>query len=442
MVIDGNEVHNLKTGSSESVVLNGNVEQFQVTNNRVHDNNNIGIDFIGFEGTCPTSSLDQARNGICRGNTVWNIDTQGNPAYFSGGQYDLSADGIYVDGGANITLERNLVYACDIGIEVASEHSGRFASAILVRDNVVHHCLTEGIAVGGFASSVGWAQNCVFTNNTLFQNDSTQSGSGELLLQYKVTNCTFRNNIFQANAQNLLIGNAFPNSGNIVDYNLYFAPGGVAGSEWQWKNTYRTGFSAYKTFSGNDAHSLFANPQFVGAATNNFHLAATSPALNVGDPAFAVGSGETDFDGKARLQGARVDLGAFEGLVLTLSVAKAPAHLEGSAASPGSTNFSVTLSAPSTQSVTVRYHTTNSTAISGSDYLAKSGTLTFAPGETLKRVTIFFIGDSVPEGDETFFFDLETPLGATIANNRGVGTVNDDDPVVDPASRFEDEPSS
>ncbi len=427
LVLDGNDVHDLKTGSSESVVLNGNVEQFLVTNNRVHDNNNIGIDFIGFEGTCPASSLDQARNGVCRGNTVWNIDTKGNPAYFSGGQYDLSAGGIYVDGGANITIERNLIYACDIGIEVASEHAGRFASAILVRDNVVRHCLTEGIAVGGYASSVGWAQNCTFTNNTLFQNDSTQSGSGELLLQYKVTNCTFKNNIFKANSQNLLIGNPFSNSGNVVDYNLYFAPGGAVGSEWQWKNAYRTGFSAYKTFSGNDAHSLFANPQFIGATTNDFHLTATSPALNAGDPAFAAGSGETDFDGGARLQGARVDLGAFEGLVITLSIANAPTHLEGSAVSPGSTNFSVTLSAPSAQNVTVLYHTTNSTASAGSDYTAKSGKLTFAPGEVLKRVTVSFIGDNTVELNETFFFDLNTPTNATIADSRGVGTIRNDD---------------
>lgn len=439
LVIDGNDVHNLKTGSSESVVLNGNVEQFRVTNNRVHDNNNIGIDFIGFEGTCPTAALDQARNGVCQNNTVWNIDTKGNPAYLSGGQYDLSADGIYVDGGKGITIERNLVSTCDIGIEVASEHSGHFADAVLVRDNVVHHCLTEGISTGGYASSVGWAQNCVFTNNTLFQNDSTQSGSGELLLQYKVTNCTFKNNILQANAQNLLIGNPFGNSGNVVDYNLYFAPGGLANSEWQWKNAYRTGFSAYKTFSGNDAHSLFANPQFVGAAALDFHLAATSPALNAGDPAFAAGASETDFDGAARLQGARVDLGAFEGLVITLSVANAPAHLEGSAISPGSTNFSVTLSAPSTQSVTVRYHTTNAAALAGSDYIAKSGTLTFAPGETLKRVTITFIGDSVAEPDETFFFDLDTPTNATIADNRGTTSIRNDDAA---ALLFEnDEPS-
>jgi len=37
---------------SESMVLNGNVEHFVVSHNKVHDNDNIGIDFIGFEGEC------------------------------------------------------------------------------------------------------------------------------------------------------------------------------------------------------------------------------------------------------------------------------------------------------------------------------------------------------------------------------------------------------
>jgi len=91
VVIDGNEVHHLKTGNSECIAVNGNVSDFEVTNNFVHHNNNIGIDFIGFEGTCPDPNLDQARDGVCRDNVVWRISSFGNPAY--GRHY--SAGGIY-----------------------------------------------------------------------------------------------------------------------------------------------------------------------------------------------------------------------------------------------------------------------------------------------------------------------------------------------------------
>jgi nitrous oxidase accessory protein NosD len=54
IIIDGNEIRDCKLGSSESMVLNGNVSDFTVSNNIIHDNDNIGIDFIGFEGTGPT----------------------------------------------------------------------------------------------------------------------------------------------------------------------------------------------------------------------------------------------------------------------------------------------------------------------------------------------------------------------------------------------------
>jgi len=121
ILVDGNEIRNCKLGQSESLVLNGNVTNFIVSNNIVHDNDNIGIDFIGFEGTCSTTALDQARDGICINNTVYNISSKTNPTY--GGEQ--SADGIYVDGGKNIVIEKNRVYNCDIGIELASEHKGK-----------------------------------------------------------------------------------------------------------------------------------------------------------------------------------------------------------------------------------------------------------------------------------------------------------------------------
>ncbi|MCK5921798.1 MAG: DUF1565 domain-containing protein, partial [Methylococcales bacterium] len=81
IMIDGNELRDMKLGNSEAMVLNGNVEQFTVQNNSVHDNDNIGIDLIGFEGTASDPLVDQARDGVVRDNVVYNIDTITNPAY-------------------------------------------------------------------------------------------------------------------------------------------------------------------------------------------------------------------------------------------------------------------------------------------------------------------------------------------------------------------------
>ena len=91
--------------------------------------------------------------------------------------------------------------------------------------------------------------------------------------------------------------------------------------------------------------------------------------------------------------------------------------------------FTVTLSIAYDQPVTVSYRTANGTATTGdNDYVAKSGTLTFAPGETTKTITIEVKGDSKREADETFFVDLFGNSGnSLLLDGRGIGTIVNDD---------------
>src|SRR5437879_13050238 len=101
VTLSGNQVYDLKTGNSESVNVDGNVTNFAITNNVIHDNDNIGIDIIGFEGVAPDPAYDYARNGTVTGNTIYNISAINNPG--EGNQYD--ANGIYVDGGSRVVIE-------------------------------------------------------------------------------------------------------------------------------------------------------------------------------------------------------------------------------------------------------------------------------------------------------------------------------------------------
>ena len=81
------------------------------------------------------------------------------------------------------------------------------------------------------------------------------------------------------------------------------------------------------------------------------------------------------------------------------------------------------------RAVTVSFKPVDGTAkTSDDDYTANSGTLTFAPGETTKTVTIEVKGDSKREANETFYLDL-FGLGnnAAFTSNRGVGTILNDD---------------
>lgn len=98
--------------------------------------------------------------------------------------------------------------------------------------------------------------------------------------------------------------------------------------------------------------------------------------------------------------------------------------------------FTATLSAASGQSVSVNYATGDGTATQPEDYTNTSGTLTFAPGQTTRTITVPVIGEIVPEANETFFVNLSGAVNATISDNQGVGTItNDDVPVtVNPAS--------
>lgn len=89
--------------------------------------------------------------------------------------------------------------------------------------------------------------------------------------------------------------------------------------------------------------------------------------------------------------------------------------------------FTVTLSAAAAAPVTVAYATANGTATAGSDYVAQSGLLTFAAGETQKVVRIVVNGDTLAEAHETFNLLLSTPAGATIADGTATGRINDDD---------------
>ena len=95
-------------------------------------------------------------------------------------------------------------------------------------------------------------------------------------------------------------------------------------------------------------------------------------------------------------------------------------------------SFIVSLSAATTQTVTVQYATADGSAIAGSDYLPASGTLTFAPGQTNQIISVSILGDAEVEGDETFLVQLHTPLNATLATSQAAGTIqNDDQPPPD-----------
>jgi hypothetical protein len=327
ITISGNTVYDLKTGESETMNVDGNVTYFLISNNVVHDNDNIGIDAIGFEGVGPTGS-DQARYGEVVGNTVYNISGINNAG--EGDSYD--ADGLYCDGCEYVVFERNTVYSCDIAMEAASEHSGHDSSYVTIRNNLFYNSNAVGVTFGGYANKVGGSDHVVVVNNTLYNNNVKNQGA-EFQIQYhsgSQSGNIFENNIVYAGTQNVWIysfvkaNSTYPAPPATLNWNLYYSTKGyVSGTsiDWAGKSNYAS-FAAYQSGAGEDENSPVANPDF-DSVGSNFDLQSGSPAINAGSTSLTCsvgycGSsssiyGSTDYAANPRINSSgQINIGAYE----------------------------------------------------------------------------------------------------------------------------------
>jgi len=269
LTIAGNEVDHLVLGASESVVVNGNVDGWAITGNAIHDDNNIGIDAIGYEPTLPGparyTDANRARHGVIARNTITAIVSEGNPSYFEDGQWCNCADGVYVDGGKSIAIDHNTVTRADIGIEVAAEDGKGKADEVAVTGNTVTASRYVGLAMGGYDTERGEAYDVRVTGNTFRGNNTLRDGSPEILLQYYLHQVTITgNSVTATNAdtpnlvqRDALAGDAARNADVVLDRNDYGAPVPAARAGFVWLGQPVTGFPAWRTASGQDAHSTY-----------------------------------------------------------------------------------------------------------------------------------------------------------------------------------------
>ena len=271
--IRDNEIYNNVLGASEALTINGNVDGFYIAGNYVHDNNNIGIDVIGYEAdTCPACSdaQNRARNGIIRANrAVNNSIAHFTPNPWYAGE-DGNAGGIYVDGGHHILIERNISTGNDLGIEIASEAAGGKAEDIIVASNWVYDNFELGIALGGYAASTigegGGSVNRVFVVNNSFYHNSGHSS--EITMNFRIHDLRFVNNIVYGETSidetYEQAANNIQSSGLVWDNNLWWASGTIDGVPVA------------------DGGQIVANPNFVNIAGGSALVAASSMAVDAG----------------------------------------------------------------------------------------------------------------------------------------------------------------
>lgn len=276
-----NHIYDCDLGKSEAITMTQNTVNFQISNNKIHDVTNIGIDIAGHYGSFDgDESFNQARDGLISDNIIYNARS----LYGSG-----AASGLYVDGARDLIIERNIVYANDYGLTIGCENPKKSASNIVVKNNIIHNNDKSGISIGGYKASVGIVENSYLYNNLSYSNNNLQRGShAELSINKTSGNIEIYNNIFYqsrtTDKENPIIRNLFDNDKLDINYNLYYSENGMSNTAFGTDDDEIIGFNNYRFQSGNDSNSVFANPLLNLKDQVTLSFDKKSPAIDLGNP--------------------------------------------------------------------------------------------------------------------------------------------------------------
>jgi hypothetical protein len=258
IIIDGNEITEGEPGWAENLTLAGNVENFQVSNNIIHHTKKAGIDIAGHGAESSDPINNQARNGVIRGNSIYQMI----------GEYGTA---IYIEGARDLMIEKNTISNANNAIVISCETVGETASGIRVRNNLIYNNTFSGIAFGGWIEAYGSVTDCHIFNNTIY---------GDYVQIVRSSNCEVKNNIIFAEGS--LLYNKAGDAHNITfDNNSWFSLND--GSRlFQWEGNWYDSLDSYQSATGQDPNSFYGAPRFEDVSGFDFHLKPTSLAIDSG----------------------------------------------------------------------------------------------------------------------------------------------------------------
>jgi chitinase len=133
---------------------------------------------------------------------------------------------------------------------------------------------------------------------------------------------------------------------------------------------------------------------------------------------------------------ATVDVGGATGTIADNDDAPMVVVTDEQVTEGGAATFRLALTKASDTAVSVDYRTVDGTASAPADYVAASGTVSFAPGVTVQDVPVGTVEDRAAERDERFRLVLDEPVGMVLRNTQGTATITDDDVLLKPTISF------
>ena len=216
VTIENNYVYNCKTGWSEAITTDGNVENCVIKNNTVDNTGNIGIDLCGnfsWTGTVG-SETNQSRNILVTKNKVMNCNSD----------YATSA-GLYCDGGRDNTFSYNIVYNSQCGIELGAEEKGADVKNFTVNNNIIVNC-GRAIGAGAYLSTGAKHYNTNVYDNTIICNETSKWGENYAIYLERTTGFTFKNNVVYAKTSKTSFIETSGSASYTLSGNTWYVEGG------------------------------------------------------------------------------------------------------------------------------------------------------------------------------------------------------------------------
>ncbi|MBB4525253.1 UNVERIFIED_ORG: Ca2+-binding RTX toxin-like protein [Rhizobium sophorae] len=303
VTIDGFDI---KGGNGDGIEAN-NVHHVSILNNKVHDSGESGIQFnySDFVKIVGNETYINASSGWFSGISIYeNRNITGDTSttgYRNIVQNNISHDNVTKTGAHT---DGNGIIIDDFQSTQTDGHPN-YTFKTLVDNNLVYEN-------GGKGIQVAWSDSVTVQNNTAYHNNQDPLNDGTW--RGELSNAQSSNNTW---VNNIAVADPSVNKNNTAVDNTSYGGYTNANVVWANNNTYNgtAGQASVRTDGGNampstaNGNKLGVDPHFAGAASDNFHLASGSAAIDGGTAKYGVGS--VDLDGHARVVGT-VDMGAYE----------------------------------------------------------------------------------------------------------------------------------